>query len=118
MEGHQKPGSGLANSTSIAYFSGLAYKAHTETQYALLSSLMLLTARFIGGFSGDVVDAQGYVFFFIYTAMPGIPAIMLILYLMKRNSMENAPADKKHHSGQITSVIHPSNTRNPLIILP
>lgn len=51
---------------------------------------MLLPARFIGGFSGDVVDAQGYVFFFIYTAMLGIPAIMLILYLMKRNSMENA----------------------------
>ena len=82
-----------ADSTSIAYFSGLTYKAkaYTETQYALFSSLVLLPARFIGGFSGDVVDAQGYVFFFIYTAMPGIPAIMLILYLMKRNSMENAP---------------------------
>ena len=81
---------GMAGSAFIAYLSGLTNKAYTATQYALFSSLMLLPAKFIGGFSGDVVDAQGYVFFFIYTAMLGIPAIMLILYLMKRNGMENA----------------------------
>ncbi|MGB5282499.1 MAG: MFS transporter, partial [Arenicellales bacterium] len=77
---------GMAGSAFIAYLSGLTNKAYTATQYALFSSLMLLPAKFIGGFSGDVVDAQGYVFFFIYTAMLGIPAIMLILYLMRRNS--------------------------------
>jgi len=76
---------GMAGSAFIAYLSGLTNKAYTATQYALFSSLMLLPAKFIGGFSGDVVDAQGYVFFFIYTAMLGLPAIMLILYLMKRN---------------------------------
>mgnify|MGYP001819235129 FL=1 len=75
---------GMAGSAFIAYLSGLANKAYTATQYALFSSLMLLPAKFIGGFSGDVVDANGYVFFFIYTAMLGIPAILLILYLMKR----------------------------------
>jgi len=85
---------GMAGSAFIAYLSGLTNKAYTATQYALFSSLMLLPAKFIGGFSGDVVDDQGYVFFFIYTAMLGIPAIMLILYLMKRNSRENAPPDK------------------------
>jgi PAT family beta-lactamase induction signal transducer AmpG len=77
---------GMAGSAFIAYLSGLTNKAYTATQYALFSSLMLLPAKFIGGFSGDVVDAQGYVFFFIYTAMLGIPATMLILYLMRRNS--------------------------------
>ena len=76
---------GLAGSAFIAYLSGLTNKAYTATQYALFSSLMLLPAKFIGGFSGDVVDARGYVFFFIYTAMLGLPAIMLILYLMRRN---------------------------------
>jgi PAT family beta-lactamase induction signal transducer AmpG len=75
---------GMAGSAFIAYLSGLTNKAYTATQYALFSSLMLLPAKFIGGFSGDVVDANGYVFFFVYTAMLGIPAIMLILYLMKR----------------------------------
>jgi PAT family beta-lactamase induction signal transducer AmpG len=75
---------GMAGSAFIAYLSGLTNKAYTATQYALFSSLMLLPAKFIGGFSGDVVDANGYVFFFVYTAMLGIPAILLILYLMKR----------------------------------
>jgi hypothetical protein len=32
-----------------------------------------------------VVDGQGYVFFFVYSALLGLPAILLILYLMKRN---------------------------------
>ena len=75
---------GMAGSAFIAYLSGLTNKAYTATQYALFSSLMLLPAKFIGGFSGDVVDANGYVFFFVYTAMLGIPAILLILYLLKR----------------------------------
>ena len=75
---------GMAGSAFIAFLSGLTNKAYTATQYALFSSLMLLPAKFIGGFSGDVVDANGYVFFFVYTAMLGFPAILLILYLMKR----------------------------------
>ena len=81
---------GMAGSAFIAYLSGLTNKAYTATQYALFSSLMLLPAKFIGGFSGDVVDARGYVFFFIYTAMLGIPAILMILYLMRRNRRINA----------------------------
>lgn len=76
---------GMAGSAFIAYLSGLTNKAYTATQYALFSSLMLLPAKFIGGFSGDVVDAQGYVFFFTYTAALGIPATLLIIYLMKRD---------------------------------
>ena len=75
---------GLAGSAFIAYLSGLTNRAYTATQYALFSSLMLLPAKFIGGFSGDIVDAQGYVSFFIYTAALGLPAILLVLYLMKK----------------------------------
>ncbi len=74
---------GLAGSAFIAYLSGLTNRAYTATQYALFSSLMLLPAKFIGGFSGDIVDAFGFVPFFIYAAMMGIPAIILILYLMR-----------------------------------
>lgn len=81
---------GMAGSAFIAYLSGLTNKAYTATQYALFSSLMLLPAKFIGGFSGDVVDANGYVFFFIYAAMLGVPAILLILYLMRRSSREQS----------------------------
>jgi len=74
---------GLAGSAFIAYLSSLTNRAYTATQYALFSSLMLLPAKFIGGFSGDIVDALGFVPFFIYTALIGIPAIILILTLMR-----------------------------------
>lgn len=74
---------GLAGSAFIAYLSSLTNRAYTATQYALFSSLMLLPAKFIGGFSGDVVDAFGFVPFFIYTALLGIPAIILISYLIR-----------------------------------
>lgn len=74
---------GLAGSAFIAYLSSLTNRAYTATQYALFSSLMLLPAKFIGGFSGDIVDAFGFVTFFVYAALMGIPAILLILYLMR-----------------------------------
>jgi len=74
---------GIAGSAFIAYLSGLTNKAYTATQYALFSSLMLLPAKFIGGFSGSFVDAQGYIAFFFYTAALGLPAIVLIRLLAK-----------------------------------
>ena len=78
---------GLAGSAFIAYLSGLTNRAYTATQYALFSSLMLLPAKFIGGFSGEIVDAFGFVQFFIYTALIGIPAIILIIYLIRHPVM-------------------------------
>lgn len=74
---------GIAGSAFIAYLSGLTNKAYTATQYALFSSLMLLPAKFIGGFSGSIVETQGYVPFFFYTAALGIPAVLLILLLSR-----------------------------------
>jgi PAT family beta-lactamase induction signal transducer AmpG len=47
---------------------------------------MTLPGKFIGGFSGVVVDGSGYMFFFAYAAMLGLPAIFLCLYLSVRAS--------------------------------
>ncbi len=77
---------GIAGSAFIAYLSGLTNKAYTATQYALFSSLMLLPAKIIGGFSGNFVDSQGYIAFFFYTAALGLPAIVLIYLLSKHKS--------------------------------
>jgi PAT family beta-lactamase induction signal transducer AmpG len=77
---------GLAGSVFIAYLSSLANRAYTATQYALFSTLMLLPAKFLGGFSGDIVDATDYGFFFTYAAALGLPAILLVLALMRIQS--------------------------------
>lgn len=84
---------GIAGSTFIAYLSSLTNRAYTATQYALFSSLMLLPAKFIGGFSGKVVDDFGYIQFFLYAGGLGIPAVLLAIYLLSRRDRPlEAPA--------------------------
>jgi PAT family beta-lactamase induction signal transducer AmpG len=69
---------GIATTSFVAYLSGLTNKAYTATQYALFSSIMLLLAKFVAGFSGLIVDATNYPIFFAYAAMLGLPSIFLI----------------------------------------
>lgn len=77
---------GFASSAFIAYLSSLTNTAYTATQYALFSSIMTLPAKVISGFSGIVVDTSGYTYFFIYTASLGIPAILMVLWLIARTN--------------------------------
>ena len=74
---------GVAGTAFIAYLSGLTNKAYTATQYALFSSIMLLLAKFIAGFSGLVVEAADYPLFFLYAAALGMPSVVLILALRR-----------------------------------
>lgn len=85
---------GISNAVFIAYMSSLTNQAYTATQYALFSSLMKLPGKIIAGFSGVVVDAQGYSHFFVYSATLGIPAILLAIYLWHRSrgDEESEPA--------------------------
>lgn len=88
---------GIAGSAFIAYLSSLTNRAYTATQYALFSSLMLLPAKFIGGFSGKIVDGYGYIQFFIYAGLLGIPAILLALYLWRKSDVLFGTKDTSEH---------------------
>ncbi len=72
---------GIATSVFIAYLSSLTNSAYTATQYALFSSLMTLPAKLLGGLSGHIVEIFGYQMFFIYAAVIGFPAIILVSVL-------------------------------------
>jgi PAT family beta-lactamase induction signal transducer AmpG len=74
---------GIATAAFIAYLSSLTNISYTATQYALFSSIMLLFPKFIGGFSGVLVDKIGYEIFFILTAVIGIPVLGLIFLASK-----------------------------------
>lgn len=74
---------GIATAAFITYLSSLTNVAFSATQYALLSSVMLLLPKFIAGFSGVIVDHIGYNHFFIGTALMGIPALILIVILTR-----------------------------------
>ena len=84
---------GFATSAFIAYLSSLTNTTYTATQYALFSSLMTLPAKIIGGFSGIVVEAAGYAWFFLYAGILGAPALLLIIYLMRKPLLSADDAD-------------------------
>ncbi|MFY7858333.1 MAG: AmpG family muropeptide MFS transporter [Limnohabitans sp.] len=70
--------SGIASAAFIAYLSSLTNISYSATQYALLSSMMLLLPKFIAGFSGEYVDTFGYASFFTATAWLGLPVLLLV----------------------------------------
>jgi MFS transporter, PAT family, beta-lactamase induction signal transducer AmpG len=75
---------GIASSAFIAYMSSLTNISYSATQYALLSSMMLLLPKWLAGFSGVAVDAVGYHTFFIGTALIGVPVLILIWVASRR----------------------------------
>lgn len=69
---------GIATVAFMAYLSSLTSNGYSATQYALLSSIMVLFPKFIAGFSGAYVDAYGYVNFFVAASVIGFPVLLLI----------------------------------------
>ncbi|MVW74808.1 AmpG family muropeptide MFS transporter [Pseudomonas xionganensis] len=81
---------GLATAAFVAYLSSLTNLQFSATQYALLSSIMLLLPRLLGGYSGVVVEKFGYEQFFIITALLGVPTLLLILLQWRRQGPHQA----------------------------
>jgi MFS transporter, PAT family, beta-lactamase induction signal transducer AmpG len=77
--------SGIASAAFIAYLSSLTNVNYSATQYALLSSMMLLLPKFLAGYSGRYVDAFGYADFFVATAMLGVPVLLLVWLTSRLN---------------------------------
>jgi len=82
--------SGIASAAFIAYLSSLTNVSYSATQYALFSSMMLLLPKFVAGFSGDYVNAFGYVQFFASTALLGLPVLGLVWIASKAKSASSA----------------------------
>lgn len=85
---------GLASAVFIAFLSALTSIRFTAVQYALFSSLMTLSPKILGGYSGAIVDATNYPVFFAITFVIGIP-ILLLVYLVNKNIAIEEPVIKK-----------------------
>lgn len=83
---------GLAAAAFVAYLSALTNVQYSATQYALFSSVMLLLPKFLGGFSGAIVDRIGYEHFFMFTALMGLP-VLLLVWLAGRYTRLSTRAD-------------------------
>ena len=74
---------GFAGTVFIAYLSSLVNQKYTAFQYALFSSLMLMPAKFLSGFSGYLVDYyDSYTNLFVISALLGIPAVVISYYFL------------------------------------
>jgi len=78
---------GLAVAAFVAWLSSLTSVSFTATQYALFSSVMTMFPKLLGGYSGTFVESMGYASFFTMTAVMGIPVVVLILFLMKKQKI-------------------------------
>ncbi|KLT72476.1 MFS transporter [Neisseria arctica] len=75
---------GLAGAVFIAFLSALTNIRFTAVQYAIFSSLMTLLPKTLGGYSGAMVDKIGYPGFFMFTALIGLPVLLLVYVVDKK----------------------------------
>lgn len=74
----------MADAAFLTYLSALCSSAFTATQYALLSSLAAVGLRTVGGFSGVLAAAMGWVPFYALTVFAAVPAMLIMLGLLRR----------------------------------
>lgn len=75
---------GMADAAFLTYLSGLCSPGYAATQYALLSSLAAIGLRTVGGVSGFLAEALGWVPFYALTMFAALPAMALMLRLLRR----------------------------------
>jgi len=82
--GFENFASGIGGVTVVAYLSALCNLRFTATQYALLSALASIAGRFLTGTTvGALIDAMGYVNFYLLTTVIALPGVFLFWYMMR-----------------------------------
>ncbi len=76
----------MAGTALVAYLSGLCSPAFTATQYALLSSLAAVGRTMVASSGGVLADRLGWVPFFILTTVATIPALVLLIWIARRDT--------------------------------
>ncbi|MDV7341685.1 AmpG family muropeptide MFS transporter [Terasakiella sp. A23] len=75
---------GMATTAFVAYLSSQCNSAYTATQYALLSSFMAIPRDVFAALSGILAEAVGWTWFFVACSAIAAPALILLIWMMKR----------------------------------
>jgi PAT family beta-lactamase induction signal transducer AmpG len=82
--GFENFASGIGGVTVVAYLSALCNLRFTATQYALLSALASIVGRLITGtVAGRMIDAMGYVNYYLLTTFIALPGVFLFWYMIR-----------------------------------
>ena len=82
----------MADAAFLTYLSTLCSTRFTATQYALLSSLAAVGLRTIGGFSGALAAALGWTAFYGLTIFAAVPAMLVMVSLLRHPPSSAHPA--------------------------
>lgn len=74
---------GMGSAAFVAYISGLCNLSYTGTQYALLSSLASLARTTLASSGGAIVEAVGWIDFFILSTAAALPGLVLLAWMMR-----------------------------------
>ena len=69
----------------VAYLSALCgVPAHTATQFALLTALAAVGRTTLSSGGGFVAESTGWIWFFVISALVGIPSLILLGWLQAK----------------------------------
>lgn len=89
--GFENVASGYGGVVVIAYFSALCDLRFTAAQYALISASASVVGRFLTGTTaGALIEAMGYVNFYVLTTIAALPGIALFWWMCRSGLVDDA----------------------------
>src|SRR5712672_1345163 len=102
--GFENFASGIGGVTVVAYLSALCNLRFTATQYALLSALASIAGRFLTGTTvGSLIDAIGYVNFYVLTTVIALPGVFLFWYMMRSGLADLSIGSAGEEAGSVAT---------------
>ena len=89
--GFENIASGYGGVVVVAYFSALCDLRFTAAQYALISASASIVGRFVTGTTaGSLIEAMGYVNFYVLTTVLALPGIVLFWWMSRTGLVDAA----------------------------
>jgi PAT family beta-lactamase induction signal transducer AmpG len=89
--GFENIASGIGGVCVVAYFSALCDLRFTASQYALISAAASVVGRVLTGTTaGAMLEAIGYVNFYLLTTLAALPGIILFWLMMRAGLIDQS----------------------------
>lgn len=110
--GFENIASGIGGVTVVAYFSALCDLRFTAAQYALISAAASVIGRFLTGTTaGALIDAIGYVNFYLLTTVLAVPGIVLFWIMMRMGLIDQSIGSAGIEGGGDVRSEHPDEEK-------
>jgi PAT family beta-lactamase induction signal transducer AmpG len=113
--GFENIASGIGGVCVVAYFSALCDLRFTASQYALISAAASVVGRFLTGTTaGALIDAIGYVNFYLLTTLLAVPGIVLFWFMMRAGLIEQSIGSAGTEGSGDVRAEHPMEEGKPV----